>query len=145
MGCFVSANSEQAAAGHHSTINEVHQIFSSLFEDQAVEVDFLLSAMETFYLCSTSFQLKLPSCFFCLMVDMLFRLKEYDQCCAILFKHNRLIDSLRMLKDHHLSSIAPVTFLDAAAASQDPMLFASVYRFCNEFVPGFTYNNILKQ
>lgn len=189
--CFVSANSEQAAAGHHSTINEVHQIFSSLFEDQAVEVDFLLSAMETFYLCSTSFQLKLPSCFFCLMVDMLimlrrfedltqylsghffedskelaskleslseeyphtseyaidmyFRLKEYDQCCAILFKHNRLIDSLRMLKDHHLSSIAPVTFLDAAAASQDPMLFASVYRFCKEFVPGFTYNNILKQ
>ena len=157
------------------------QIFEPLYDDQGVEPAFLFCALETFYLCSASFQLKLPSCYFCLMVDILvamskfevlsqylaghffedskglarkleelsgdyphlsqcavdmyFRLKEYDECCAILFKHGRLIDALRFLKDYHLSSITPVTFLDAAAKKRDPMVFASVYRFCKEFVP----------
>jgi len=160
------------------------QIFESLFEDQAVELDFLFRAMETFYLCSISFHLKLPTCYFALMIDMLlamehfevltqylsghffedscelaaklealgkahyphlsqhavdmyFRLKEYDRCCRLLFQQGRLIDALRMLKDYHLSTIAPATFLSAAAETQDPLVYASVYRFCKEFVPGF--------
>ncbi|QDZ23319.1 Mic1 domain-containing protein [Chloropicon primus] len=165
-------------------LQQLHeQIFESLFEDQAVEPALLFRAMETFYLCSSSFRLKLPPCFFELMIDMLiamrkfevltqylsghffedskdlarkleslsadyphmsqyaldmyFRMKEYDECCAVLFKHGRLIDALKMLKDYHLSSIAPTAFLDAAEAVQDPMVYASVYRFCKEFVPGF--------
>lgn len=179
-------------------LEQLHaQIFESLFEDQAVEPEFLFCAMETFYLCSSSFKLRLPPCFFCLMIEMLlvmerfdvlteyltghffqdskelaaklealsadyphttqyavdmyFRMKEYDECCALLFKHGRLIDALKILKDYHLSSIAPTAFLDAAAEKGDPMVFASVLRFCVEFVPGFNttaaskYNSFLRE
>ena len=84
-------------------------------------------------------------------VDMYFRMKEYDECCALLFKHGRLIDALKILKDYHLSSIAPTAFLDTAAEKGDPMVFASVLRFCVEFVPGFNttaaskYNSFLRE
>merc|ERR1712224_880097 len=71
-------------------------------------------------------------------IDMYFRLKNYDKCCEILFRHGRLIDALRILKEYHLTSISPVNFLEAAAETQDPMTFASVYRFCLEFVPQFS-------
>jgi hypothetical protein len=200
-GSSSSSNNAQTAGQSPSQVQQVsnndgerleleqiyHQIFESLFEDQEVEPDFLFHAMETFYLCSLSFSLQLPSCFFCLMVEMLllmgkfddlttylsgrffedstdlaakleslseeyehmshyaidmyFRLKKYEACCSVLFKHNRIIDALRILKEYHLSSISPVTFLEAAK-NADPMTRASVFRFCSEFVPGFKDMNI---
>ena len=213
MICFVSAShgnrdrdaevmAVKSSTQRHGTIRIAvdmremcTDVFHDLEESQCVEPDFLLQAMETFYLSVDQHKLRprIPPAFDCLMVDVLtsinkttllthylsvqffkdsellaqklqdqaqagvteheecpgdgrfyqfafdmyFRLKMYDECCAMLLVQGRIFDALKMLKEYHLNSISPAQILDKALTKNDFTVFASVYRFCNEFVPGF--------
>ena len=49
-----------------------------------------------------------------------------------------MLDALRYVRRHRVGSVAPVVFMDVAAAQEDAAVFAAVFRFCSEFVPGFS-------
>lgn len=67
-----------------------------------------------------------------------------------LLAHGKVLQALRFVRRHRVENVAPAVFMDVAAAQDDPCVFAAAYRFCSNFVPGFSllpdyafYNEVL--
>lgn len=65
------------------------------------------------------------------------RLGAHSACCAALLRGGAVAGALRALQQHRVESLPPAAFLEAAASSGDPVLFAGVYRVCRERVKPF--------
>lgn len=48
-----------------------------------------------------------------------------------------VLQALRYVRRHRVESVPPAVFMEAAAMHDDPPVYASTYRFCSEYVPGF--------
>lgn len=55
-----------------------------------------------------------------------------------LLAHGKVLQALRFVRRHRVENVAPAVFMDVAAAQDDPCVFAAAYRFCSNFVPGFS-------
>ena len=54
-----------------------------------------------------------------------------------LLEEGRLLAALRYVQRHKIASVSPAVFVGAAAALDDPVTYAAVYRFCADNVPDF--------
>jgi len=70
--------------------------------------------------------------------DLLHRPSTHEVYVTVLLQEGRVLDALRYARKNGVESVPPMAFLDAALKTRDPCMFATVYRFCCEFVPAFT-------
>ena len=70
-------------------------------------------------------------------VDAQRRALAHDTLVRDMLTAGQVLQALRYVRRHRVESVPPAVFMEAAAAQDDPPVYASTYRFCSEYVPGF--------
>ena len=70
-------------------------------------------------------------------VDAQRRAHGHDALVREMLSAGNVLAALRYVRRHRVESVPPAVFMEAAAAQDDPPVYASTYRFCSEYVPGF--------
>lgn len=70
-------------------------------------------------------------------VDAQRRAHAHDAVVREMLTAGLVLQALRYVRRHRVESVPPAVFMEAAAAADDPPVYASTYRFCSEYVPGF--------
>jgi len=70
-------------------------------------------------------------------VDAQRRAHGHDTLVREMLSSGNVLAALRYVRRHRVESVPPAVFMEAAAAQDDPPVYASTYRFCSEYVPGF--------
>ncbi|MCO5595334.1 hypothetical protein L7F22_049376 [Adiantum nelumboides] len=70
-------------------------------------------------------------------LNMLKQLSAHGDYLSAILQQGRLLEALRYARQNRVEAVAPATFLELAADSNDMQKLASVMRFCLDFVPSF--------
>jgi hypothetical protein len=70
-------------------------------------------------------------------VDAQRRAHAHDTLVREMLLAGQVLQALRYVRRNRVESVPPAVFMEAAAAQDDPPIYASTYRFCSEYVPGF--------
>jgi hypothetical protein len=70
-------------------------------------------------------------------VDAQRRAHAHDTLVREMLLAGQVLQALRYVRRNRVESVPPAVFMEAAAAQDDPPVYASTYRFCSEYVPGF--------
>jgi hypothetical protein len=70
-------------------------------------------------------------------IDAQRRAHGHDALVREMLSAGNVLAALRYVRRHRVESVPPAVFMEAAAAQDDPPVYASTYRFCSEYVPGF--------